>query len=58
MNECIVITIYHDRPMPKPEMSNDMEYRYLFIDRLSGKHQAPILGVIDEWIKQYKKKTS
>ncbi len=35
-----------------------MEYRHLFIDRLSDKHQAPILGVIDEWIEQYKKKTS
>ncbi len=55
MNECMVITIDHDRPMPKQEMSNDMEYRYLFIDALPGKHQAPILGIIDEWIEQYKK---
>ncbi|VAW69078.1 hypothetical protein MNBD_GAMMA10-1210, partial [hydrothermal vent metagenome] len=26
MNECIVISVDHDRPMPEPELSNDMEY--------------------------------
>lgn len=58
MQECIVITLAPDRPMPKPEMSNDMEYRYLFIERLSREHQEPILGMIDAWIKQYRESQS
>ncbi|VAW63181.1 hypothetical protein MNBD_GAMMA08-1585, partial [hydrothermal vent metagenome] len=58
MNECIVISVDHDRPMPEPELSNDMEYRYLFIDNLSDKHQAPILEMIDEWIKSYRERRS
>ncbi len=58
MHECIVITVDHDRPMPKPEMSNDMEYRYLFIDGLPVEEQAPILTRLDQWIKQYQARQS